>query len=471
MGNTAGQRTVSLRGQGRPQSSATAAMPSRWIRTACARGLRVPMLACALAALMLVPQAAQARVADSDHDGLSNRLEKRKAHTNPRKADTDGDGLRDKYELRRAHTNPRKKDTDRDGLSDGFEVNGSRTSPRRKDTDGDGLSDRYEVKRSKTSPRRKDTDGDGLSDGYEIKESNTSPRRADDDGDGLKDGVEVLFGLDPTTAPGDPDVPVPPVDPAPDDPAPPDDPPPPDDPDNTDHVAPNTALGAGGPSGTSTTGSATLLVLVVGAGLDLRVPARRRRLEPVHLAQGLHGAQGGLAHLLRARPGRRRQPRRVPGSADLGHRPPAAPRHPSPEHRARLGRSGRDRDLRHGELHVLVIRVGLDVPVQARRRRVGRLHDPEGLLEPRGGPAQLLRPCHRRVRQHRPAPGSSDLDHRLPGTSAATTSADLRRPRRLRRPAPPTCSSRHRATTRLRAPPRPPAGAWRAATRWPPPGT
>ncbi len=81
------------------------------------------MLACALAALMLIPQAAQARVADSDHDGLGNRLEKRHSHTNPRRADTDRDGLRDKYELRRSHTNPRKKDTDRDGLSDGFEVN------------------------------------------------------------------------------------------------------------------------------------------------------------------------------------------------------------------------------------------------------------------------------------------------------------------------------------------------------------
>ena len=167
--------------------------------------------------------------------------------------------MRDKYELRRAHTNPRKKDTDRDGLSDGFEVNGSKSSPRRKDTDGDGLSDRYEVKRSKTSPRKKDTDGDGLSDGYEVKKSETSPRRADDDGDGLNDGVEVLFGLDPNAGPNDdpgqPDDPAPPDEPAP--PDDPDTPPPPDDPDNTDHVAPNTSFGPGGPSGTSTTGAAT----------------------------------------------------------------------------------------------------------------------------------------------------------------------------------------------------------------------
>ena len=93
MGNTAGQRTVSSRGQGRLQSSATAAMHARWITSACARGLRVPMLVCALAGALLLPQSSQARTADSDRDGLANRFEKRHAHTNPRKADTDGDKL------------------------------------------------------------------------------------------------------------------------------------------------------------------------------------------------------------------------------------------------------------------------------------------------------------------------------------------------------------------------------------------
>ena len=254
MGHTAGQRTDSLREQGSSQRGADAAMYSRWITSACARGLRVPMLVCALSVLVLLGAASTARAADRDRDGLRDRVERHQHHTNPRKADTDGDRLRDKFELRRSHTSPRRKDTDRDGLSDGFEVKEAKTSPRRKDTDGDGLSDRYELKRSKSSPRREDTDGDGLSDGYEVKNSNTSPRRADDDGDGLADGVEVLFGLDPNTGPGD-DPPAP--DPPADDPPPPGDPSPPDDPGPSDEVAPDTSLGTGGPHGTAITGTAT----------------------------------------------------------------------------------------------------------------------------------------------------------------------------------------------------------------------
>ncbi|HEU0023993.1 MAG TPA: hypothetical protein VFQ12_05160, partial [Thermoleophilaceae bacterium] len=223
-------------------------MPVRPYQPACARGLlAVPALLCALIAAIAIPAAAEARPLDADRDGLSNRLEKHRFHTHPRKADTDGDGLRDRYELRRSRTSPRRKDTDRDALSDGFEVNGSKTSPRRADTDRDGLSDGYELKRSKSSPRRKDTDGDGLSDGYEVRRSKTSPRNADGDGDGLRDGVEVFFGLDPRRAPDEG------LD---DPPTPPDLPDPLDPPTPPDSSAPNTSI-TGGPSGTVATRSAS----------------------------------------------------------------------------------------------------------------------------------------------------------------------------------------------------------------------
>jgi hypothetical protein len=39
-----------------------------------------------------------------------------------RQGDTDGDGLTDRYEVRRSHTNPRLRDTDGDGWSDGAEL-------------------------------------------------------------------------------------------------------------------------------------------------------------------------------------------------------------------------------------------------------------------------------------------------------------------------------------------------------------
>jgi hypothetical protein len=82
--------------------------------------------------------------------------------------DLDRDGLSNRYELKRSHTQPRRSDTDADKLLDGFEVRRSHTDPRLNDTDADGLRDGYEVRRSKTSPLRKDTDRDGTSDGLEL---------------------------------------------------------------------------------------------------------------------------------------------------------------------------------------------------------------------------------------------------------------------------------------------------------------
>jgi hypothetical protein len=86
------------------------------------RGLWAVVALVAIAAIVVFPQLPDARPPDSDDDGLSNRFELRRSHTNPRKKDTDRDGLGDRFELRRSKTNPRKGDTDSDGQADGVEV-------------------------------------------------------------------------------------------------------------------------------------------------------------------------------------------------------------------------------------------------------------------------------------------------------------------------------------------------------------
>ena len=107
-------------------------------------------------ALAVAPSGADAKSRDRDHDGLSNRYERTRSHTNPRRRDTDRDRLSDGFEVRRSHTNPRKRDTDGDGLSDRYEVKRSHTNPRRRDTDRDGTSDAVELRRG-TNPRKKNT--------------------------------------------------------------------------------------------------------------------------------------------------------------------------------------------------------------------------------------------------------------------------------------------------------------------------
>jgi len=86
--------------------------------------------------------AAEARPRDRDGDGLKNRFERKRSHTNPRRADTDRDRLRDGAEVRRFKTNPRKADTDGDGMKDGREVRKGRNPrrrPRRKRASGPPL--------------------------------------------------------------------------------------------------------------------------------------------------------------------------------------------------------------------------------------------------------------------------------------------------------------------------------------------
>lgn len=99
---------------------------------------------------------------DPDGDGLTNAQEK-ELHTNPRKADTDKDGLSDKVEVNDTHTNPKKKDSDKDGLKDGQEV-ALHTDPMDDDTDDDGVEDGDEVEDG-TDPNDADTDDDGIDDG------------------------------------------------------------------------------------------------------------------------------------------------------------------------------------------------------------------------------------------------------------------------------------------------------------------
>jgi thrombospondin type 3 repeat protein len=175
------------------------------------------------------------------------------AVSDARLPDSDGDGLSDRVETRRLHTNPRKADTDRDKLRDGVEAHVTRTNPRRMDTDHDGLTDGFEVKRSKTKPRRFDTDGDRTG-----------------------DGLELLLGRDPLVSDGKgrkkPKLIDDPVPPAPDpDPVPLPDPLPPP---VVDVIPPETTI-TSGPSGTvaSRDASFTFASSEPGATFECRLDA------------------------------------------------------------------------------------------------------------------------------------------------------------------------------------------------------
>jgi hypothetical protein len=154
------------------------------------------------------------------------------AVSDARLPDSDGDGVADRVEVRRLHTNPRKADTDRDKLRDGVEAHVTRTNPRRMDTDRDGLTDGFEVKRSKTKPRRFDTDGDRTG-----------------------DGLELLLGRNPLV-PESKKKPKLIVDPVPPPPVPDPLPEPPPPPPTPDILPPQTSISSG-PSGTVASGSAS----------------------------------------------------------------------------------------------------------------------------------------------------------------------------------------------------------------------
>ncbi len=91
---------------------------------------------------------------DRDRDGLSDRYERKKSHTErPSGRHRSRPASRTADAVRKSRTNPRRADTDRDGLSDGFELQRSRTNPRKRDTDRDGMADGTELLLGR-NPRR-----------------------------------------------------------------------------------------------------------------------------------------------------------------------------------------------------------------------------------------------------------------------------------------------------------------------------
>ncbi|WP_426561271.1 transglycosylase SLT domain-containing protein [Angustibacter sp. McL0619] len=83
-----------------------------------------------------------ASTADSDHDGLTDTLEK-SIGTDSHAVDSDHDGLSDAYEVVHG-SNPMLADSDHDGLSDSLEA-ALGTSSTTADTDSDGITDSAEV--------------------------------------------------------------------------------------------------------------------------------------------------------------------------------------------------------------------------------------------------------------------------------------------------------------------------------------
>ena len=162
--------------------------------------------------------------------------------------------------------------------------------------------------------------------------------------------------------------------------------------------------------------------------------ARRRRLRALHDAEGLHRPRRRLAHLLG--PGDRcgHQRRSDPGEPHLDDR------HRRAEYDDRLRPRRRLDDHEQRPLVRLQLRrAGLELRVQARRRRLRALHDAEGLHRPRRRLAHLLGPRDRRRRQRRSDPREPHLD-------------DRHRRRRIRRSTPAPPAARRPRTTTPRSP-------------------
>jgi hypothetical protein len=133
------------------------------------------------------------RDGDADQDGLVDEFEKL-VNADPSKADSDGDGLSDRIEIVRFHTDPSRADTDADGMTDGAEVMHGTTPGLaafkfgKKDSDKDVLPDDLE-KLIGTDPEASDTDHDGVADSLELS-LGFDPLKWDTDGDGFSDGLE-----------------------------------------------------------------------------------------------------------------------------------------------------------------------------------------------------------------------------------------------------------------------------------------
>jgi cell wall-associated NlpC family hydrolase len=126
---------------------------------------------------------------DTDHDGLSDALERRYG-LDPLRADTDGDNLTDADELVKFGTDGRKADTDGDGLNDAFEL-AQGLDPRSPDSDADGHLDG-----ALTPLQQADSDRDGLDDSLE-RVLGFNAQLADSDTDGFSDALEYHSGSNP----------------------------------------------------------------------------------------------------------------------------------------------------------------------------------------------------------------------------------------------------------------------------------
>jgi hypothetical protein len=153
---------------------------------------------------------------DTDHDGLTDCIERRGALIAPGfyVTDTGGGVQAGRY----VTTDPNDPDTDNDGLSDGAEM-GSALDLR----DDASMASEYaflinagitRLWNPHSDPRTSDSDGEGLSDPEEI-EWHTNAFKKDTDGDRVSDYVEVQLHMDPTVwdyneigrgTPGYPDV-------------------------------------------------------------------------------------------------------------------------------------------------------------------------------------------------------------------------------------------------------------------------
>jgi cell wall-associated NlpC family hydrolase len=136
------------------------------------------------------PEAVQVALGgmDSDHDGLTDALERRLG-LDPLRSDTDGDNLADGHELVTSLTNPRRGDSDGDGLGDAFEL-ARGLDPLSPDTDRDGHLD------GAFGQNAADSDLDGLDDALEMN-LGLNPQLVDSDGDGYGDALELHSQADP----------------------------------------------------------------------------------------------------------------------------------------------------------------------------------------------------------------------------------------------------------------------------------
>ena len=132
---------------------------------------------------------------DTDHDGLSDAMERRLG-LDPLRADTDGDNLTDAQELVVHKTDARKADTDGDQLNDAFEL-AQGLNPLAPDSDADGHLD------GSLAPLRTDTDVDGLDDALE-QVIGLNATVSDSDADGFGDGLEYRSGSNPLDAADNP---------------------------------------------------------------------------------------------------------------------------------------------------------------------------------------------------------------------------------------------------------------------------